>query len=200
MRLSFIISLLLLYLFLTKAQGKYYFQDTSLIRAFCYSNCVSHVTYFCEGIRLEKGSYAVKKHKQHVGHHYFQVLCIHVNFLIYKCHVNLHLYFNFLLMLIKKFTSGCRMKRVICWKEVIVMIRKPFSAKMKNAQVPWRKESLEYPENQTPSYPAFMKITVDLDIIDQATISFLDQKKKKSSFFVLPYNTSILQSLTNVTM
>ena len=65
------------------------------------------------------------------------------------------------------------MKKVICWKEIVVMMRKLFSAKMiNNAQVPWRKESLEYPENQTTGYPAFMKITVDLDTIDLDTISF----------------------------
>ncbi|KAL5141650.1 hypothetical protein HKD37_09G024955 [Glycine soja] len=54
---SLVISLLLLSLFLTKAQGKNYIFSINSFRlsVFC----------FCSGIRLEKGSFAAQQHKQH---------------------------------------------------------------------------------------------------------------------------------------
>lgn len=65
------------------------------------------------------------------------------------------------------------------------MLRKLFTAETSNAQVPRRKESLEYPENQTTCYQAFMKITMDLDNIDLDTISFY-----LGFFFVSSYQST----------
>jgi hypothetical protein len=92
-------------------------------------------------------------------------------------------------MLIEIFTSNCRLKKAICWKEVIVVMRKQFFAKMNNAKVSWRKKLLlEHPQKHTTNYHAFMKIIVDLDIIDLHTISFLAQEVI-FFFFVISYCT-----------
>ena len=67
------------------------------------------------------------------------------------------------------------MEKLLCWKEVTLVLRKLLSAKRTNyAQVARRKEPLEYPENQTISYQTFMKITMDLDGIGLDTTSFKD--------------------------